>query len=100
MSKWGSAFSDADIRSALRSWLLAEDGSKGDTVVIDELGICCGVVRIDLAVVNGTLHGYEIKSDIDSLRRLALQIELYSKVLDRATLVVGQRHLDEALDML
>jgi hypothetical protein len=67
-------------------------------VVIEELGVCRGQVRIDLAVVNGVFHGYEIKSDRDSLRRLNRQVELYSKVLDYVTLVAGNRHLAEALD--
>lgn len=100
MSKPEVTWGDAEIRPALRSRLLVEHGNKVDTVVIEELGICRGRVRIDLAVVNGMLHGYEIKSDRDSFRRLELQVELYSKVLDRATLVVGDRHLAEALDTL
>ena len=64
---------------------------------IEEFGVCRGQGRIDLAVVNSSLHGYEIKSDRDSLRRLDNQVELYSKVLDRATIVVGNRHLSDAL---
>jgi len=28
---------------------------------------------------NGLLHGYEIKSDRDSLRRLATQVDVYGK---------------------
>ena len=34
-----------------------------------------------MTLVSGTLHGYEIKSDRDSLRRLARQVALYSAVL-------------------
>jgi hypothetical protein len=60
---------------------------------VDELGLCRGKVRLDLAVVNGLFHGYEIKSDRDSLRRLNDQASIYSLVLDRATIVVGSRHL-------
>jgi hypothetical protein len=97
MSRPDVAFGDAQIRPALRARLLAEYGDGPKTVVIDELGVCRGQVRIDLAVVNGLLHGYEIKSDRDTFRRLAGQIEVYSRVLDRATLVVGGRHLAEAL---
>jgi hypothetical protein len=67
---------------------------------MEELGICRGQVRIDLVVVNGVLHGYEIKSDRDSLRRLASQADIYSKVLDRMTLVVGQRHLEQAMSIV
>lgn len=89
---------DSEIRSVLRSRLSQKRTHKPRTVLIEELGLCRGQVRVDLSVVNGLLHGYEIKSDRDSLRRLNGQIELYGKVFDRATLVVGERHLAEALD--
>jgi hypothetical protein len=82
---------DAEIRLALRQHLLRRHASETDTVLIEELGVRGGQVRVDLAVVNGSLHGFEIKSDRDSLRRLARQVDLYSQVLDRATLVVGER---------
>ena len=82
---------DAAIRSALRVWLREEQARNPETVVIEELGLCRGRVRLDIAVVNGLLHGYEIKSDRDSLRRLHGQVDVYGKVLDRATLVVGDR---------
>ncbi len=91
---------DADIRAALRKKLTSIYGKHPETVVLDELGVCRGEVRVDVAVVNGEIHGYEIKSDRDSLRRLAGQIELYSKVLDQATLVVGERHFDAAAVLL
>ena len=82
---------DAAIRPALRHRLLRRHAKEADTVLIEELGLCRGKVRVDLTVVNGSLHGFEIKSDRDSLRRLSAQVELYSQVLDRATLVVGDR---------
>lgn len=87
---------DAHIRPALKERLLREHAHDADTVLIEELGICQGQVRVDLAVVNGLLHGIEIKSDRDSLRRLAGQAHIYSKVFDKTTLVVGARHLVEA----
>lgn len=89
---------DSEIRSVLRSQLSQKHAHKSRSVFIEELGLCRGQVRVDLSVVNGLLHGYEIKSDRDSLRRLNSQVELYGKVFDRATLVVGERHLAEALD--
>lgn len=91
---------DTDIRAALRNKLTSKYGNHPETVVLDELGVCRGEVRVDVAVVNGKIHGYEIKSDRDSLRRLAGQVELYGKVLDQATLVVGERHFDAAAAML
>ncbi len=64
---------DSDIRPLLREWLRARHEGDPETVILDELGICRGRVRIDLTVVNGLLHGYEIKSDRDTLARLATQ---------------------------
>lgn len=93
-------FADADLRPALRARLLLDHACEPDTIVLDELGLCRGEVRVDMAVVNGLLHGYEIKSDRDSLRRLGGQSAIYNRVLDRVTLVVGERHLHEALGIV
>jgi hypothetical protein len=41
-----------------------------------------------------------LKSDADDLRRLPRQIQIYSSVLDRVTLVVGLRHAKEAERMV
>lgn len=92
--------SDAEIRSALKQKLLCEHGTEPDMVILEELGVYRGSVRADVALVNGVIHGYEIKSDRDSLRRLGAQVELYSKCFDHATLVVGTRYLKDALDIL
>lgn len=100
MKKRDASLSDADVRPALRAHLRAAHSHDPDTVVLEELGICRAQVRVDLAVVNGFLHGYEIKSDRDSLRRLSVQVAFYGRVLDRATLVVGHTHLDEATDLV
>src|SRR5690349_11086244 len=72
-----TSLSDAVIRTALKAQLLADHDK--DTVLLEELGLSRGHVRVDIALVNGRLHGYEIKSDLDSLRRLSRQVELYSK---------------------
>lgn len=87
---------DADVRPVLRARVREAHARDPETVVFDELGVCRGQVRIDLAVVNGEFHGFEIKSDRDSLRRIERQVAVYNKVLDRATLVVGDRYLDAA----
>ena len=60
------------------------------------MGLCAGQRRVDLALVNGELTGYEIKSDEDTLRRLAGQSEAYGRVLDRAVLVTTERHVAAA----
>lgn len=100
MTKSSSSFNDEIIRPSLRTTILFNQDEIRNTVVIEELGICRGQVRVDMALVNGTIQGFEIKSDRDSLSRLYGQVNLYGKVLDRATLVVGDRHKLEVLDML
>ncbi len=89
---------DDAIRSALRCHIQHQHSQDPDTVLLEELGLCRGFVRIDLVVLNGSIHGYEVKSDRDSLRRLKAQVAAYGKVLDRATLVVGSRLLQSAID--
>lgn len=100
VSRGDSTLGDADIRPALRAHILAKHSGAADTRIIEELGLCRGQTRVDLVVVNGALHGYEIKSERDSLRRLSIQVELYGQVLDRATLVVGDHYLAKSLDLV
>lgn len=91
---------DRDIRAVLKEELLRQYANDEDTLVLDEVGLRHGTARIDLVVVNDQLHGYEIKSDRDSLKRLPDQIRVYSSVMDRVTLVVGYRHAYDALRMV
>lgn len=100
MTQTSTPLGDAEVRAALRRRLDVEHAGETNCVLLEELGFCRGQVRIDLAVVNGLLHGYEIKSDRDTLKRLDRQLEIYNCVLDRATLVVGARHTDEAFEVL
>lgn len=83
--------SDADVRRALRRQL-AQDHHPPATRIIEELGLDEGSVRIDVAVVNGRLLGYEIKSDRDTLDRLREQACVYCSVFDEVVLVAGKRH--------
>lgn len=91
---------DYDIRQVVLSDLGREYESDPDTVVFEELGLCQGEARVDIVVVNGLIHGFEIKSDQDTLKRLPSQVEIYSRTLDCVTLVVGNRHLDQALKVI
>ena len=85
---------DIDVRSLLKQYLQADE--EDDTLLMDELGLCQGDVRVDVAVVNGELSGYEIKSPSDTLARWPKQRRIYSRVVDRAWLVAPIKTLDRA----
>lgn len=91
---------DADIRRTLRDLLDREHANEPDTRIFEELGLRQGEVRVDLAVVNGELKGYEIKSQADTLRRLPTQVRIYSQVLDFATIVLEENHREDALTII
>lgn len=84
---------DRDVRLAVRSHLEALHEGDFSTRIVEEMGLWSGTVRVDMAVINGELSGFELKSDKDTLDRLPVQAELYSRVFDQVTLVVGTRHL-------
>lgn len=90
---------DSIIRSATRKALFTEHQGDRDTVIFDELGLFHGASRIDLVVVNGEIHGFELKSDRDTLRRLPEQAFAYGHVFDRVTLVLGERHVRHAVEI-
>lgn len=95
-SQWSREVRDIDVRIALRSRLYANHKADPDTRIVEEMGIWSGSVRIDVAVINGELAGYEIKSEHDTLERLPTQAEIFSRSFDRMTLVVGAKHAKKA----
>lgn len=91
-----SGLCDLDIRQALRDRVLARHRTAAQTLVIEEMSLEQGRGRVDVAVIGRRfLHGYEIKSERDTLLRLPGQIRVYSRVLDFVTMVVHRRHLAE-----
>lgn len=85
---------DLEIRNALHSKRLKRLRSSGDVLIIDELGLAHAKSRVDVAVINGCVHGYEIKSAQDSLARLPDQIATYCETLERLTIVCAPKHVD------
>jgi hypothetical protein len=91
---------DADVRRVLRVELERTHEGDSDTLIIEELGLFRGAVRLDIAVVNGALKGYEIKSAQDTLDRLPAQAAAYSRIFDTMTVVVAEKHLRRAESMI
>ena len=86
---------DCEVRDLLKRHL-ANNQFGDDTVLLDELGLCQGDVRVDVAAVNGELSAFEIKSPADTLARWPKQRRVYSKVVDRAWLVATEKALESA----
>jgi len=97
--------SDSIIRVALRN-VLEKDlqkhslESKQPVKIFEEFGVQHGIARIDIAIINDIIHGYEIKSDKDTLDRLSKQMNEYNAVFDKITLIVGRRYLYSAINMI
>jgi hypothetical protein len=88
---------DYVIRSAFHQSILKSEHECSDTFVVDELGLKNGLIRADIAVLNGKLVGYEIKTDSDTLMRLPNQIKAYNEVFDNVYIITGNRHLANVL---
>jgi len=86
---------DSDIRKLLHPYLKKENKKYKDTIIVDEFDLCSGLSRIDIAVVNGVIHGYEIKSEEDTLKRLPNQINYYNKSLEKISIATNKFHLKQ-----
>jgi hypothetical protein len=91
---------DRIIRTAFHQRILHDAHSSNDTLVVDELGLNNGAVRADIAVLNGKLTGYEIKTNADKLGRLPGQVKAYNQVFDETYVVVAERHLKGAIKII
>jgi len=80
--------SDPEMREALFAYL---DAKHSKIRIIDEKEI--GKSRADfMAVTDGIIMGYEIKSDLDTYARLKTQVRDYNKYFDVCYAVVGESH--------
>lgn len=91
---------DFDVRAAVLTWLDEVHAGDANTRVVQEMGIWAGSARVDIAVINGELCGFELKSERDTLERLPAQAELYNQVFDRVTLVIAERHVTKAAGII
>lgn len=87
------------IKGFVLDHLRAENPEWARSVVASEFCLGETGVRVDLAVLGAEFLGIEIKSELDSLKRLPMQIAAYKSYFDRVVLVVAAchvRHLDWA----
>jgi hypothetical protein len=87
---------DYDIRQQLLIHLKVQHSAESDCLIVEELGLAQGESRVDVALINGSLNGFEIKSNRDRLDRLPRQRDMYGRFFDTMTIVVGDKHLQNA----
>ncbi len=88
---------ESDVKQGLLRYFEEQHSNPSDLLVVEEVCLNQGRTRADVVVVNGHLHGFEIKSPKDSLARLQRQLQDYRAVFDEVTLVIGVKHLTGVL---
>lgn len=88
------------LKAAVLETLIPIIESSKSLITVEELSLLQGYSRADLAVLGDSWWGFEMKSDRDGFARIGRQKEAYAAVFDRAVLVVTERRLDRAKDLL
>ncbi len=76
------------VRSRSQAWL------------VEEMEVCLGRARVDLAVIADQLIGIEIKGPKDDVTRLPGQVQAYSRCFDRVVLVVHESLVEKARPLI
>lgn len=91
---------DLEIRNNLKTGPLKKYFEDSDSLVLDEFNISLGLVRADIAIVNGVLHGIEIKSEKDTLKRLDNQLKEYERFFEYITIVTCEKFQEKIIDTI
>lgn len=86
-----------DIKTALIV-RLHQKGMLDNAVLINEMVVAKWSRRADLALANGTLQAFEIKSDYDSLKRLDGQLATFNSRFEKVTVVCAPKFTVEVLN--
>jgi hypothetical protein len=92
-----SGFRDEYVyRAAITHNILLGTHSLNTASMLTEFRV--GGCKADVAILNGTATVYEIKSERDSLARLANQITNYKKVFAKVYVIAGENHVGDVLE--
>lgn len=85
---------DKDIREALIKKISKFNVNK----IVEELYIHNGNAIADVVTITTkNIHCYEIKSDVDNVKRIIKQGEFFNLSFNKITLVTTQKHIENAL---
>lgn len=82
-----------DIKAEVLSWVRRACRGRQLPVVTSEFSLNGTGIRADLAILDRSFYGIEVKSAADTLKRLPSQMAGYARYFDRTVLVVDVRHL-------
>ena len=91
---------DFQIRQLLNRTELLKYHNDNESRVVEELDIVVAKARIDIAVINGSFHGYEIKGASDTLLRLPNQLIAYSYIFDYLTIITEEKYHKKVQDLV
>ncbi len=91
---------DFQIRNLLRDTELLQYINDPHSKVVEEMKIPAANARIDMAVINGAFHGYEIKGASDTLQRLPNQLIAYSYIFDYLTIITEEKYHEKILNII
>lgn len=103
--KTDQSLSPIVLRNSLKDWVQKLFETTNYDIFINELGFynknpnssVDTSYRADLALANGRLVGFEIKSEKDTLKRWESQKWAYTNVFDEVWLCIHAKHIQEAL---
>lgn len=82
-----------DIKAAVLNYLLLHGRIKRGCAIANEFALRKASVRADLAILGQSFIGIEIKSPVDSLKRLETQINSYKEYFDAVMMFIATNHL-------
>jgi hypothetical protein len=89
---------EAQVRERLRGEVLATAPKPSEAVY--EFWVPTTNTRADVAVIGTAIAAFEIKTERDTLKRLARQVAAYGRLFDQCTAVLAERHLDAAVEIV
>ncbi len=97
----GSAdVSEREIRTFIKSQIPRWVRNRSHTFLVEEMEVCSGRARIDLALITDQLIGIEIKGPKDDVTRLPGQVKAYSQCFDQVVLVAHENLASKAISLV
>lgn len=88
--------SERAIRDLVKAEIPRLLRSDSHALLVEEMEVCSGRARVDLAIIGNYLIGIELKGPKDDVNRLPGQAKAYSQCFDRVVLVVHESLVDKA----